>query len=307
MLKRKFKRIIVLLEIALKGHIFNAFWKPKVIRQNIRSSLINSKFLSNYLVEYLPSIDEMKMNRVVNVQYNNEKIFSIWFQGEKNAPDLVKSCFKSIRDYCGKNLIVLDENTIFKYIKLPNSIIKKYKSGKISRAHFADICRVELLYEHGGFWFDATCFVTSKIPNEIINQDFFMYEAGNICPPSFIQNCFIHAKKGSYLLNAWRNAIMNYWNEESRSINYFMHQLLFKSLIFNNKIAKKFFNKMLHIKQDHTHILYYQYSNKIFNKKEFKSITKNTFFQKCCHHADNIAKPNSYLDFILNYHNNSKN
>jgi len=301
MLARKFKRLVVLIEIILKAHIFNFFWRPKVIRQNVRSSLISSHFLENYLKEYLPSALMVK-NEPISV-HDNEKIFSIWFQGEQNAPDLVKSCFRSIRKHCKQKLIILDDNNIFDYITLPKCIIEKYKSGKIRRAHFADICRVELLYKYGGFWLDATCFTTAAIPQNIIDQDFFVYMAGSICPPSFIQNCFIRAKKGSYLLNAWREMIINYWKQENRSINYFMHQLLFKSLVSNNKIANELFNKMLHINQDPTHILYYQYSDIHFNKDDFKKITKGVFFQKCCHHADNIPKPNSYLDFVLQYHN----
>ena len=300
MLLRKFKRIIVLLEIVVKGHIFNYFWRSRDIRQNVRSALIKSNILESYLKEYLPSDNLLHEENVTDSKCKNEKIFSIWFQGEQFAPDLVKACFKSIRKHCKQELVVLDENTIYNYITLPPSIIKKYKTGKISRAHFADICRVELLYEHGGFWLDATCFVTSPIPDSIENQDFFMYLAGNICPASFIQNCFIRAKKGAFLLKAWRNMIIDYWIHENRSINYFMHQLLFKSLISNNFLARQYFDKMLHIDQDPTHVLYYQYLDKCYNHNEFKEITKDSFFQKCCHHADNIPKPGSYLEYILN-------
>ena len=62
----------------------------------------------------------------------NEKIFTIWQQGEENAPELVKSCFRSIRKHCKQELVVLDDNNIFDYITLPDVIVQKYKESLYS-------------------------------------------------------------------------------------------------------------------------------------------------------------------------------
>lgn len=75
-------------------------------------------------------------------------------------------------------------------------------------AHYVDICRVELLYEYGGYWLDSTCFVTAPIPEWICRQDFFVYMAGHETPYSysFIQNCFIRARKEPYSAESFAKA-----------------------------------------------------------------------------------------------------
>ena len=171
----------------------------------------------------------------------------------------------------------MDENTVFDYITLPQEIVDKYKAGKIAHAHFADICRVELLYEHGGVWLDATGFVTSPLPDWIEKEDFFVFLAGqNVGSPySFMHNCFIRARKGAYLLDAWRAMILDYWMHENHNFDYFMHQLLFKTLVENDERAKKYFAKMPHVDQDPTHALWWGYGAKPFDQKVFDERRKN--------------------------------
>ena len=174
----------------------------------------------------------------------NDKIFTLWLQGEDKAPPLVQACFRSVRKNCKQELVVLDEKTVFDYITLPDVIMEKRKKGKIGHAHFADICRVELLYNHGGYWLDSTGFATSPIQKWISDEDFFVYLTGLKVgsPYSFMQNCFIRARKGAYLLDAWRAMILEYWKYENSNFDYFMHQLLFKTLVMNDERAKKHFH-----------------------------------------------------------------
>ncbi|MDR3208424.1 MAG: capsular polysaccharide synthesis protein [Rickettsiales bacterium] len=77
---------------------------------------------------------------------------SFWLQGEENAPPLVRACLRSIRGNCRRQLILLDENTLSDYIELPGFVWDKYKGGDMRPAHFADIARVELLHNYGGFY-----------------------------------------------------------------------------------------------------------------------------------------------------------
>ena len=231
----------------------------------------------------------------------NDKIFTLWLQGEDNAPPLVKACFRSVRRHCKQELVVLDEKTVFDYISLPDVIIEKRKKGKISHAHFADICRVELLYNHGGYWLDSTGFVTAPIPDWIEQEDFFVYMAGQNVgfPYSFMQNCFIRARKGAYLLDAWRAMILDYWTHENSNFDYFMHQLLFKTLVTYDPRAKKHFAKMPHVDQDPTHMLWWDYHNKPFDKKQFDKVTSGAFFQKLTYRGSENPAPGTYADEII--------
>ncbi len=292
-------RLIAMTKVGMYGHVLNWFWRDRVRRRKIRGDVI-SAVIPQYFKRYLPAAAATPERKVVKND-KNEKIFSIWLQGEENAPGLVKACFRSIRKNCRQELVVLDEKTLPEYITLPDFIWQKRRAGKIHNAHFADICRVELLYEYGGIWMDSTCLVTAPIPDWIIKEDFFVFMAGHAGSPySFMQNCFIRARRGAYLLDAWRAMMFEFWKNENRSFDYFMHQLLFKTLVTGDERAKQYFAKMPHIDQDPTHMLWWAYKDKPFDKKIFDKITSGAVFQKLTYRGADNSIPGSFADYIIN-------
>ncbi len=296
----KIAKLLAMSDVIIRGHILNWPWRSRVHRRAVRSDVI-SNVIPRYFKRYLPAAAKVVEQPVIKDD-KNEKIWTIWLQGERKAPKLVKACFNSVRKNCKQELVVLDEETIFDYISLPQEIIDKYKRGMIAHAHFADICRVELLYEHGGIWLDATAFATAPIPSWIIKEDFFVYLAGkNVGSPySFMQNCFIRSRKGAYLLAAWRAMILDYWMHENHNFDYFMHQLLFKTLVMNDPRAKKYFAKMPHVDQDPTHALWWDYQHKPFDAKVFKKVTSGAFFQKVTYRGTENPVPDSFADVMIN-------
>lgn len=295
-----FQRMWAMTKVVVFGHILNWPWRSRVHRRAVRSDVI-SRVIPQYFKRYLPAAAAVVERKVENND-KNDKIFTLWLQGEDNAPPLVKACFRSVRKNCKQELIVLDEKTVFDYISLPDYVMEKRRAGKIAHAHFADICRVELLYNHGGYWLDSTGLATSEIPDWISNQDFFVYLAGqNVGSPySFMQNCFIRSRKGAYLLDAWRAMILEYWKHENSNFDYFMHQLLFKTLVQNDERAKKYFAEMKHVDQDPTHMLWWDYHNKPFNQKEFDKVTSGAFFQKLTYRGSDKPAPGTYAEKIIN-------
>lgn len=295
-------RIFALFNIVMRAHILNWFWRDRATRRAIRCKVL-ADAIPKYFRRYLPAVAAVPERRVVQDD-KNEKIFTMWLQGEDKAPPLVKACFRSIRRHCRQELVVLNAESVFDYITLPSEIVEKYKRGKIAHAHFADICRVELLYEHGGFWLDSTGFVTAPIPDWITQQDFFVYMAGRHVgsPYSFMQNCFIRARKGAFLLDAWRAMILDYWMHENHSFDYFMHQLLFKTLVMNEPRAKKYFDKMPQVDQDPTHALWWTYGAKPFDQKTFDKVTSGAFFQKTTYNSPWVKKiePGTFADEMVN-------
>ncbi len=295
----KFARSWALTRILFQSHVFNWPWRSRKHRRDVRARVM-SRIAPNYLKRYLSVLSDVKETDVVKDD-KNEKIFTMWLQGEDNAPPLVQACFRSARKHCKQELIILDENTVLDYISLPDIILEKYRAGKIRKAHFADICRVELLYKYGGFWLDSTGFVTSKIPQWIVDEDFFMYLVGDNVGQKymFCQNCFIRGRRGSYLLNAWRAMILDYWIHENSAFDYFVHQLLFETLVIFDKRAKKHFAQMPHVVQDPTHALWWDYHDKPFDKKTFDKVTSGAFFQKTTYsHAVNPV-PGSFADNMI--------
>ncbi len=278
-------------------------WRERAHRRRVRTdytAIVATKYFKRYL-----SAAAAVVETPVVKNDKEDKIWTIWLQGERKAPKLVRACFASVRKHCKQELVVLDADSIFDYIDLPAEIVKKYRDGKIGHAHFADICRVELLYRYGGYWLDATGFVTAPIPKWISDCDFFVYLAGhnyNIggSPYSFMQNCFIRARRGAYLLAAWRAMILDYWMHENHTFDYFMHQLLFRTLVENDVRAKKYFAEMPHVDQDPTHALWWAYQDKPFDKKIFDNLTADSFFQKTTYRGTDNPIPGSFADVMIN-------
>ncbi len=298
----KLSRTWALTSIVMRAHILNPLWWPSDKRR-ARRCRVAAEAIPKYLKRYIPAPGVVKEEKPVKND-KKEKIFTMWLQGEDKAPDLVQACFRSIRANCSQELIVLDEKTVFDYITLPEKIVEKYRAGKIARAHFADICRVELLYTHGGIWLDSTGFVTEAVPDWIIKEDFFVFMAGsNVGSPySYIQNCFIRARKGSYLLAAWRAMIHNFWLNEPREFDYFMHQLMFKALVQNDETAKKYFEKMPHVDQDPTHAVWWDIANAPYSEELFKKYTSGAFFQKTAYNSPWAKNPipGTVADVMIN-------
>ncbi|MDR1826384.1 MAG: capsular polysaccharide synthesis protein [Rickettsiales bacterium] len=257
--------------------------------------------LPQYLKRYARAAASVPTTKAV-VDDANEKIFAIWFQGRDAAPPLIRACWESVRRHCSQEFLVLDDKTLWDYIDLPGFIMDKFKAGTLRRSHLADIARVELLYNHGGFWLDSTCFATGPIPKYIVDQDFFVFLAGGIVPYSFMQNCFIRARKGAYLLIAWRATMHAYWKNEDRTIDYLAHQLLFRALVQNDPRAIDLFAKMPHVGQDPTHNVWYgKHEAAPFDEKLWRELVKDSFFQKTCWKSDSAKNPpaGSFADAMI--------
>lgn len=290
-------RFLAKFYIVIMGDILNPLWWSREKRRERRYVVI-TKTLTKYLKKYLSVVKNIPYTKATDNP--DEKIYSIWQQGEDNAPKIVRTCWDSMRKHCSQELVILDEKTLLKHIKLPDFIMKKRALGKIGHAHFTDIARVELLYKYGGIWMDSTLFITQPVPDNILSSDFFMFTAKQVLDWSYagFQNFFIRAKKNSYLLNAWRAMIFEYWRDESGGrIDYLVHQLLFKVLVENDPRAKKEFEKMPKIDLAPTHQLWFLYKNKPFDKKIFDQISKSVFMQKTTYRNPEYV-PNSFADVI---------
>lgn len=289
--------------LILFGHILNWPWKDRLSRRKTRYKATRKAALL-YLKRYIPYIKGLKPDEEKSAD-RPEHAFTIWLQGEDNAPELVKACIRSMRRHLAQPLVVLDEKNLFDWVDIPDYVVRKWKEGKIGHAHFCDVCRVDLLYRHGGVWLDATDFVTQAIPERIMKEDFFMFMSGSKIRGSysFVQNCFIRSRKGNPLISIWRDSILNYWKHENSVINYFTHHLLFKTAVENNPIAERLFKKMPREEQDPTHELWFKHLNDQYTEELYHECTKDSFFQKTnfkCKEAENPI-PGSVADFIINH------
>ena len=319
-------------EIVLKGHILNWPWRSRLERRRARGAATRDAvcaYLDRYVPEFLgmpytPAADAGQTapygsgqpvpdisgqtapdNPMQPVPGDSceERIFSIWLQGEQSAPDIVKACWRSIRANSSRELVVLDSGSLGDWIELPPHVTDKWRRGLIKPAHFTDICRVALLYRYGGYWMDATDFLPAELPEWIDDRDFFVYMSGERLRGwyAYIQNCFIRARRGNYLLALWLNAMLVYWSHEDSAIDYFVHQLLFRKAVESDPRAAELFAAMPKIVQDPTHELWFGNASKPFDPELFRSLTAAAAFQKTEYKSSDAVspRPGSFADAMM--------
>lgn len=318
--------------IVLRGHVLNWPWRSRLERRRARGAATRDAvcaYLDRYVPEFLgmpytPAADAGQTapygsgqpvpdspgqtapgNPIQPVSGDSckERIFSIWLQGEQSAPDIVKACWRSIRANSSRELVVLDSGSLGDWIELPEHVTDKWRQGLIKPAHFTDICRVALLYRYGGYWMDATDFLPAELPEWIDDRDFFVYMSGERLRGwyAYIQNCFIRARRGNYLLALWLNAMLVYWSHEDSAIDYFVHQLLFMKAVESDPRAAELFAAMPKIVQDPTHELWFGNASKPFDPELFRSLTAAAAFQKTEYRSSDAVspRPGSFADAMM--------
>lgn len=231
---------------------------------------------------------DYEMYRNPNVQ-ENQTIFMYWKQGWSNAPALVKKCLESVKkNRNGHPLILLDEKNLNDYVKLPPFIEKLHGGGKIKEALFSDMLRISLLETYGGYWLDATCFLTSPIPSYIEKSDFFMF-SNTLLPewssPMKCSSWLIFSKKGNLLLSAIKNFLFNYWKHKSYLVNYYIFHICLSALVDSSKMYKDMWNAKPYICNMNPHILQFSFAEE-FDQEKYDFITKQCFVHKLTYKFD---------------------
>lgn len=177
--------------------------------------------VENFLYSQYKKIVNKEMvetNKAIEI---NKTGYVFWWQGEQDAPELVKICIKSIRENSGINIIVLSKENLNEYVSLPKYIMQKFKEGKISLPHFSDIIRFNLLYDRGGVWIDATNLMTGKIPDSIFEFSFYSIKDAYKNSLGWKWTSFyMAAKKHDYLCGCMVDFYNQYWKEHDMALTY---------------------------------------------------------------------------------------
>jgi len=101
------------------------------------------------------------------------KVWTCWWQGEEQAPPVVRECLASIRRNASKQVICITEENCSEYIDIPEHLIRRVSNGSMSFTHLSDYIRFSLLYKYGGLWLDATIWCGRPIPDEVFDRRLF--------------------------------------------------------------------------------------------------------------------------------------
>ena len=159
------------------------------------------------------------------------KVWMLWMQGEDNAPELVKASIASWRQYNPSwEIIVLDENSIEKYIKIPEF------PADTSLNHKANIIRLRLLVEYGGVWTDATSLCLKPLNDwidQVTPEGFFAFSRPQPLRP--LANWFIATQPNSAAVTRWLTWSESYLLSRFRPTTYFWSHFTFKWILENYK------------------------------------------------------------------------
>lgn len=283
---------------AFFAHLLVPFWKDRRERR-----LLRNRVMAELCESYVSDLPFIIPQDATPRRMPREYVFSIWLQGEEQAPRIVKSCWDSIRRHCNEELVILDAKTIPAWIDLPAGILAQWQSGRMKPCHFTDICRLELLWKYGGYWMDATDYMCHPVPEEIASQPFFLYMGDKEEYSPFVQNCFIRAYAHHPIIGAWKEMLLLYWERHSRAFDYFLPHRLLRHVVMNDSTIAALFAQMPHICHNCTHTVRWGgFWEKPFDKETFSKLAAEGAFQKLEYKSASARnpEPGTLADYFVN-------
>ena len=241
---------------------FTFFLVPKNIKGlELFRDCMNLKIYERIKKKYQKVIFRKKNEIKESDKENQEKSKSVpqiiwfcWFQGIENAPPLVHSCYESIKENCPDYEIrIITEKNFLNFAAIPDFIIKKWKKGIITHAHFSDILRTSLLLKNGGIWIDSTVLLTASIPKDIENSSFFIfrtYKPGSNGKAITLSSWFISSEKENRILDFVQTLLWEYWKTHNYLCDYFLFhifmQIAMETMPDVSEIIPKYTNETPH-------------------------------------------------------------
>lgn len=279
--------------------IIYLFMKLGYSNKKLQAMEIRNKKYKKIYKKYKKKLDKINYKKEMYSKDGIENVWVCWFQGEKDAPPIVKTCIASIKKYSkNKKLHVIDRNNFMKYVNIPSYIIEKWKKGTITDTHFSDILRLELLIKYGGTWLDATTLLTGEISEFIYERNLFMFTSKNIEDCTITANSwFIFSVKENRILKTARDLLYDYWKRENKLKEYFLLHF------FITMAIKKYstdWEDTFWITDDIAHTVSLNLYKK-YNKEEWNEILKLSTIHKLTYKIDkNKDLKNTFYDYIIN-------
>ena len=197
---------------------------------------VNNKILQKLHKKYRKEIAAFRDAYLPQERTRSQKVWVCWLQGMDAAPLLVQRCYRSLQEnLTDREIILLTEKNYQDFVTFPAHVQEKIDSGIITKTHFSDLLRLELLLNHGGTWIDATVFCSGKnIPDYMLSSDLFLFQ--NLKPgadghPVTLSSWFMTACTNHPVLAMTRHLLYRYWEKNNSLVDYFLlHDFLQLSL-----------------------------------------------------------------------------
>lgn len=269
-------------------------------------SLKESEKKHTFILSFLKSnyknvIDKYKLKTdEVPSKPERRYIWTLWWQGEKNAPPLVSTCLKKMRENAnGAEVIVLSKDNYEQYITIPKYIIEKREKGYISFAQLSDIFRFTLLEKYGGLWLDSTVYTSKPIPEDYFEKEFYSQHT-KWQPTCFVQHNLYHgfiigSQKGGKLVSFVKEIFFEYWKENDTLIDYLLIDYLIMIAYTTFQDIKEEIDNLPYSSERLYDLV--KLLNKPYNYDTFKSLTEDCIFSKLDWHKKYKTHKNSKETF----------
>ena len=234
---------------------------------------------------------------------HNPVIWTIWLQGMENAPQVVQKCYQSMcKHITDRPIVVITEDNFKDYVTFPDYIMEKYEKGIISKVHFADLLRIELLAQHGGTWMDGTVFCSSK-PSQpyLLDGELFLFQMlkpGLDGHSRALSSWFMTAHAGNPVILLTRALLHNYWKNHNYAVEYFiLHDFMQMSI----EAYPQIWNKVVPFSNSTPHILLLRLFAP-FDSNLWEGIQAQTSIHKLSYKfsPEQAALPGTFYDAVLN-------
>ncbi len=168
-------------------------------------------------------------------------IWQYWAQGIDAAPEIIRICIQSVSKYNGnKTHIVLSDRDVFNYIELPEHISNKWEL--INPTKRSNILRLALIAKYGGIWLDATCFLSTEIPDQYFKANFFAFS--NSSQDRLLRTWFLAAKKNNPIIILWLRMHYKFYQYYTKPPCYFFFHYMFENLVTMEESIRKLWTEI---------------------------------------------------------------
>lgn len=254
-----------------------------------RYTKFKHKLVENYLWERYGYLCE-ETNCVLSHD-EISRVYVFWWQGESEAPEVVRMCINSIRKNCDMEVICLSKDNFLNYVDIPDYIIAKAQNGIMSLAHFSDILRFLLLYEKGGVWIDATCLLTAYIPEDIFQYQFYSLNGPfrNVIGLEWQWTSFyMSGQPGNVLSKRMVDFFYQYWKEHQHAITYLFLDCWISTMYRHCNDVKTIIDKMPCT--DMNVFALDNIMNMPYDKEELQSVLKKSYIHKITYKKQYITE-----------------
>lgn len=210
----------------------NGFKEPKSVKNRLlKRHEVTLKYIESKYQGFLHDYDFNPKLIEKNVKYQ-DKIWICWWQGMAAAPEIVKSCVGSIqRNTDSHEVIIITEENYHQFVDFPVWVEEKKNNGVISRTHYSDLLRLEVLARYGGLWLDSTFYCSDPCIDKLFEKDIWSikrpdYLHCSIAGGQFANYSLACDSENRRIYAVVRDFLLHYWSENDRIIDYLLTDYL---------------------------------------------------------------------------------